>query len=92
MNTSAGSSTIKLNLPSGILQNAKQEADKIGISLQDFIRMIMGNYFASSKPVYTSVSRDSILLAEAKKEIANGEYDVINNAQDLDKYLETLKK
>ena len=90
MSIQSSSSTIKLNLPSGIFRNAKQEADRIGISLQDFIRMLMGSYFANSYGV-NSASKNSTLLSEAKKEIAESEYTVINNTQDLDKYLKTLE-
>lgn len=90
MNLQSNSSTIKLNLPSGILQNAKQEADRIGISLQDFIRMLMGSYFASSNMTNT-VSRSSTLLTKAKQEIADGEYTAINNSQELDNYFKKLE-
>ncbi len=75
--------TIKLSLSPGILQNATQEADKIGISLQDFIRMLMGSYFAS---------KSSSLFAKANKEIAAGEYTIIDNSKELNKYLKTLEK
>lgn len=89
MNTQSGSSTVKLNLPSGIFENAKQESDRIGISLQDFIRMLMGTYFANTNSI-NSVSRNSALLKVAKKEISEGKFTTINNAQDLDKYLNAL--
>lgn len=75
--------TIKLNLSVGILQNATQEAKKIGVSVQDFIRMLMGSYFAS---------KSSSLFVKANKEIAAGEYTVIDNSKDLTKYLKTLGK
>ncbi len=87
MNTQAASSTIKLNLPSGILQNAQQEGSRIGISLQDFIRMLMGSYFANST---ATISKNSALLTQAKKEIAAGDYTVINTAGELNTYLKTL--
>lgn len=74
--------TIKLNLSAGILENAKQEADRIGISLQDFIRMLMGNYFAS---------KDVSLLARAREEIEDGKYTTIDTSGELKKYLKNLK-
>lgn len=52
MNTQATtSSTIKINLSSGILRNAQNEAERIGISLQDFIRMLMASYFANPEGI-----------------------------------------
>lgn len=75
--------TIKISLSPGILQNATQEADRIGISLQDFIRMLMGSYFAS---------KSSSLFVKANKEIAAGEFTTIDTAKDLTKYLKNLGK
>lgn len=80
------SSTIKVNLPKGILENSTQEAQRIGISLQDFIRMLLATYFARSESI-RSISRDKMLLKRAEKEIANGEYTDVTNTQDLKRYL-----
>jgi hypothetical protein len=62
------SSTIKINVSSGILGHAEAEARRIGISLQDFIRMLMATYFANAQSV-RAVSRDSALYDQAQKEI-----------------------
>jgi len=69
MNTQSVSPTIKVNLPKGLLQNSKVEAERIGISLQDFIRMLMTTYFANAKSI-RAISRDQALLNRATKEIA----------------------
>ena len=45
------SATIKINLSSGILQNAQAEAERIGITVQDFIRMLMGTYFSNANSI-----------------------------------------
>lgn len=88
--TSFSSSTIKLNLPSGILQNAVEESGRIGISLQDFIRMLMATYFANSNSV-RAVSRDRALFDQAQEEIRRGEYTKVGTKKELDAYLNSLK-
>ncbi|MEK7533356.1 MAG: hypothetical protein AAB542_02875 [Patescibacteria group bacterium] len=83
------SSTIKLNLPSGILNNAQGEAKRIGISLQDFIRMLMASYFAN--PISTrSVSREQALYDQAQKDIVQGNYTDISSKKELREYLRRL--
>lgn len=83
------SSTIKVNLPQGILNNSKQEADRIGISVQDFIRMLLGTYFSRSESI-TSISRDKVLLDSAKKDIANGAYTTVHTQKELTDHLLSL--
>lgn len=82
----ATSSTIKINLPEGILENSTQEAKRIGISVQDFIRMLLATYFSRSEAIAT-ISRDKILLQNAKKEISQGQYKEFSNQQELEEYL-----
>ncbi len=82
-------STIKLNLPSGILQNAQAESRRIGISLQDFIRMLMATYFANAGAI-RAVSRNQALFDRAQQEIKKGEYTRIPNKTALNTYLDTL--
>ncbi len=82
-------STIKLNLPSGILQNAQVESQRIGISLQDFIRMLMATYFANAGAI-RSISRNQALFDRAQQEIQKGEYTSITNKTALNTYLDTL--
>ena len=84
------SSTIKLNLPSGILQNAEVESNRIGISLQDFIRMLMATYFANSNSI-RAISRDRVLFSQAQEEIRKGEYTKVSNASDLETYLRSIE-
>ena len=86
---SVSSSTIKLNLPAGILRNAQNEAKRIGISLQDFIRMLMANYFAGFGPVKT-VSRDQALYERALGEINRGEYTKISSKKEFDEFFRKL--
>lgn len=83
------SSTIKLNLPSGILTNAKGEAERIGISVQDFIRMLMSTYFANPTSI-RSVSREEALIARAEEEIRNGEYTEVSSKKELRAHLNKL--
>ena len=90
MNTQAvSSSTIKINLPTGIFSHAKGESDRIGISVQDFIRMLMATYFANASSV-RAVSHDQTFFANAQKEIQKGEYTRATNKKALDAYLSTL--
>lgn len=89
MSTQTSSATIKVNLPVGILGNAQEEARRIGISLQDFIRMLMATYFARSESV-RSISRDRVLLEKAKREISAGKYTQVANAAELKEYLASL--
>ena len=85
------SSTVKLNLPSGILRNANEEARRIGISLQDFIRMIMATYFANSSAI-RAVSRDQALFDQARQDIQKGKFTKIVNKAALNSYLNSLDK
>ena len=90
MNTqSAAPSTVKLNLSPGILKNAKEESDRIGISLQDFIRMLMATYFANANSI-RAVSYDQALFNRAKQEINQGKYTKVSNQEELTKYLDAL--
>jgi len=92
MNTQGVSSTtIKINLPQGILQNSKEEADRIGISIQDFIRMLMATYFANSRTI-SSIKKDEYLYDRAQSEIKHKQYHEVENADDLDTYFDTLDK
>lgn len=83
------SSTIKLNVSSGILANAEAEARRIGISLQDFIRMLMATYFANTRSV-RAVSRDQALYDQAEKEIQSGSITRVKNKKELNEYLDHL--
>lgn len=85
----SSSSTIKLNVSSGILTNAEAEARRIGISLQDFIRMLMATYFANAQSV-RAVSRDQALYDQAQNEIKSGSYTRVKNQSELTGYLNTL--
>jgi hypothetical protein len=85
----ASSTTIKINVPAGMMQNAKQEANRIGISLQDFIRMVMATYFARGESI-RAVSRDRVLFDQAQKDIREGKYTTIQSKEELDEYFDTL--
>ncbi len=85
----AYSSTIKLNLASGIKQNALAEARRIGISLQDFIRMLLSTYFAKSDSI-SALSREKMLFDNARKEIREKKYHEINSSSELENYLLSL--
>lgn len=83
------STTIKLNVSAGILANAEAEARRIGISLQDFIRMLMATYFANTQSV-RAVSRDQALYDQAQNEIKRGSYTPVKNQKELKSYLNNL--
>ncbi len=85
----SSSSTIKLNVSSGILTNAEAEARRIGISLQDFIRMLMATYFANTQSV-RAVSRDQALYDQAQDEITSGSFTRVKNKRELNGYLNKL--
>lgn len=89
MNTQTDSSTIKINLPPGIKNNAQEEAKRIGISLQDFIRMLMATYFARGNSV-SALSRDMQLLERAREDIRKGRYTTIRTQAELKKHLDSL--
>jgi hypothetical protein len=87
MSTST-SSTIKVNLHAGLVKNAQREASRIGISLQDFIRMLLGNYFA--KPVFEKEEYYQKLLDQAHADIQAGRYTTVRTAKELNKHLNSL--
>lgn len=89
MNTQSTPSTIKINLSSGIMQNAKAESERIGISLQDFIRMLMATYFANAGAI-RAISHNQALFNQAQQEIQKGEYKSITNQTELKTYLDKL--
>lgn len=83
------SSTIKINVSAGILRNAQGEARRIGISLQDFIRMLMATYFANANSIRT-ISRDQALWARSQEEIKTGKYTSVKDKKELNAYLKSL--
>lgn len=83
------SSTIKINVPAGILRNAQSEAQRIGISLQDFIRMLMATYFANAASIRT-IARDQALWERAQEEVKSGQYTAVRSKKELRAYLDAL--
>ncbi len=67
------SSTIKINLPQGILHKSSAEAERTGISVQDFIRMLLATYFSRPETI-ACITRGKVLLHNAKEEIAAGKH------------------
>ncbi len=59
MNTQT-SSTIKLNLPKGLHVNTQNEADRIGISLQNFIRMLLAMYFSNHDSITNVLQKEKL--------------------------------
>jgi hypothetical protein len=86
MQLNTTSSTIKINLSSGLKKNASFEANRIGISVQDFIRMLLSTYFAKSDAIM-AISQDNNLLKNAKQEIKSNNYSIINSSKQLNKHL-----
>ncbi|HLD24872.1 MAG TPA: hypothetical protein VJB96_03040 [Patescibacteria group bacterium] len=98
MNTqTVSSATVKVNLPSGILAHAEGEAARIGISLQDFIRMLMATYFAQARAIQ-AVSRVSYGShawwatgeAQVDAEIQNKQYTEFATMDDAVEHLKHL--
>lgn len=87
--TSATSSTIKLNLPAGILANARTESERIGISVQDFVRMLLATYFAHA-PSIKAISKEQTLYQEALDDLNNGRYHTVESAKELNIYFDSL--
>ena len=91
MNTqSMSSSTVKVNLSGGILKNAQAESARIGISLQDFIRMLMATYFANATSI-RAVSHDQMLLNRAKEEIKRRDFTKVTSEEELNRYFNSLE-
>lgn len=84
------SSTIKLNIPSGILQHAKNESTRIGISLQDFIRMLMATYFANGGSI-RALSHDFAFFNQAQKEIQEGKFTTTASPKEINEHLQSLQ-
>lgn len=89
MSTPSAPATVKVNLPPGILRNAQTEAARIGISLQDFIRMLMATYFANARAIRL-MPRDQALFDRAQREIREGAYTEVGSTQALNEYLDSL--
>lgn len=85
---STSSATIKVNLQQGILKNANAEAKRIGISLQDFIRMLLGSYFAA--PVMKKDQYYQKLLDQAHADIQAGRYTTVRTQKELSDHLDSL--
>jgi hypothetical protein len=85
MDLSVSSSTIKLNLPNTFKKNIQIEAERIGISLQDFIRMVLSVYFSKSESL-KNIS-DLVLFERAKKELKTGKYKAVKSKKELEQYL-----
>jgi len=89
MQLNSSSSTVKVNLSDGIMHNALSESERIGISLQDFIRMLLGTYFAKSTSIQ-SISRDQVLFDNALQDIEAQKFTRVKNQRELDNYLDSL--
>lgn len=89
MSMQAASSTIKINLPPGIRGHAQEEAKRIGISLQDFIRTLLATYFANARSI-RMMPRDQELFNRAKREIQTGAYTEIRSKKELRAYFDRL--
>jgi hypothetical protein len=85
------STTIKVNLQPAMIKNADAEAKRIGLSLQDFIRMLLGSYFSRSAGGYIA-QEDRNILENARQEIREGKYTTIKTSKELGKYLDSLSE
>lgn len=81
--------TVKINLSTDLKTLVEKEASRIGFSLQDFVRMMLGTYFsrieALGKPTY-----EERLYQEALEDVAAGRYTTVKNKKELKKYLDSL--
>ena len=90
MNSSTTTSTtVKLNVSAGMLQNAQSEASRIGISVQDFIRMLLATYFAHGPSIH-ALTPDDQKYQQALHDIQAGRYTVIKDRKQLAKHLSDL--
>ena len=90
MNTIAPSSTtLKINLPNGILANARAESIRIGVSVQDFVRTLLTTYFAHA-PSIRAVSKGQVLYQDALSDLKNNHYQTVKKATELKTYLDSL--
>lgn len=80
------SAQIKISIPEGIYQNSEAEAQRIGISVQDFIRMLLATYFARSEKIAHLVS-ETKLLSNAQKEVQSGQVSEFDTTEALTKRL-----
>lgn len=91
MNTTvATSSTVKLNLPVSILRNTQAESERIGISVQDFIRMLLASYFAHT-PSLKASSSDETRYHQALREVAEKVYTVVSDEKGVTEHLSKIK-
>ena len=81
--------TVKINLSTDLKRLAEKEAGRIGFSLQDFMRMMLGSHFA--KPVLpTKLSLEEELYLRALPDIESGRCKSFKSGKELVEYLHTL--
>ena len=89
-NQSQSATTVKINVPIGMLQNARMESQRIGISVQDFIRMLLATYFAHAPSIKAIVSDDE-RYQQALKEISSGKFSTVKSHKELSDHLQSLE-
>ena len=72
-----------------MLRNSQSEAKRIGISVQDFIRMLMATYFANAGSI-RSISRNQALFDRAQDEIKHGKFAKVTSPKELADHLAAL--
>jgi len=89
-NQSLSATTVKVNVPTGMLQNARMESQRIGISVQDFIRMLLATYFAHA-PSIKAITSDDERYQRALEDISSGKFSMVKSQKELLAHLRTLE-
>lgn len=89
-NQSLSATTVKVNVPNSMLQNARMESQRIGISVQDFIRMLLATYFAHA-PSLKAISPDEEKYQRALHDISVGNISTVRSQSELSAHLKSLE-
>ncbi len=88
---STTTTTLKVSLADGLLHNSQTEATRIGISVQDFIRLLLASYFAQSESL-TAIKRDKALIERAQQELATRQYTEFKSSAKFQEHLLNLER
>ncbi|HOZ03681.1 MAG TPA: hypothetical protein PKX78_04300, partial [Candidatus Woesebacteria bacterium] len=83
--------TIKLTLPAGLMEKTRAEAEQIGVSVQDLIRMLLISYFARGLVSFTG-HKSSSPKDKVMDYLKQGHLIQITNKQELNDYFKRFKK
>ena len=87
---SSSATTVKINEPIGMLQNVRMESQRIGISVQDFMRTLLATYFAHASSI-RAITSDDERYQHALQEISNGKFSTVKSQKELSTHLQALE-